>query len=88
MGDLITMPKFSAFYVCVIGVNIDGHSHRNFQAKFVLILEFWVVISVLYKPPGSISRSSKGKGGQGILAPPEWTLEGAWQTVRASGART
>lgn len=77
--------------MCVLsgrGVNIDGQSDENFQAMFTLVLELWVVIPVWYKPSGNISRSGKGKGGQGILAPLEWTLERAGQTVKASGTGT
>lgn len=82
---------FSAFYICVIGEKgkhrgegqILMNSHKNFQAIFRLTFALWVVISVWDKPPGSISRSGEDKGGQSILAPVEWTLKKAPQTVKA-----
>lgn len=81
--------------MCVLlerGVNIDVQS-QEFPGN--VYAHTWALgshLSLIYSPlpprPGCISRSGKGKRGQGILVPLEWNLRRTWQTVKASGVGT
>ena len=86
LGGLLTMLSDGIEMCVCVEWGRGKDSHKNFKAMFMLKLELCTVISIWNKLPGSIYRGREGRGGQGMLAPGEWSLERARQNVEAGGA--